>query len=66
MITTFIYGKPRSADIINTYISPKTEMLEARALRVMILMALVLLEVKLVLLELSPQEQNALREMLRV
>lgn len=66
MITTFIYGKPRSGDIINTYISPKTEMLEARALRVMILMALVLLEVKLVPLELSPQEQNALREMRRL
>lgn len=41
-------------------------MREARALRVMILMALVLLEVKLVLLELSPQEQNALREMPRI
>jgi len=66
VITAFIYGKPRSSDIINTYISPKTEMREARALRVMILMALVLLEVKLVLLELSPQEQNALREMPRV
>lgn len=53
---------PRNGDIINTYINPETEMLGAKALWVMILMALVLLEVKLALVELSPQQQNTLRE----
>jgi len=39
LVTTFIYGKPRSRDIINTYINPEAEMLAAKALWVMILMA---------------------------
>lgn len=65
-LTTFIHGEPSSGDIINTYINPEPETLAAKALWVMILMARVLLEVKLVLLELNPQEQKPLGETPRV
>lgn len=41
-------------------------MLAAKALWVMVLMARVLLEVKLVLLELNPQEQKPLSETPRI
>lgn len=65
-ITTFIYGKPSSSDTINTYIHPETELLAAKALWVMILMAPALLEAKLVLLELNVQEQKPLSETPRI
>lgn len=57
-ITTFIHGKPRSSDIINTYINPEAEKLAPKALWAKISMASVLLEVKLVPLKPNPQKGN--------
>lgn len=58
LVTALSYGRARGAGVINTRMDAETELLAAKALWVTTAMAPVLLEGKLVLLELNPQEQK--------